>query len=99
MGERHARFGFAGDRGIASGDSRQDLRKARPERISFTFRDDATGAVALDLATRRHWFAGTVSAVFFAIFLAVAVGSGQRITLHEAHDVFGFMMMLFDVFG
>ena len=74
------------------------MRKARPERIRFTFSDDATGSVPLELPTQRHWIAGLVFFTFFVVFAVVAGGMIARISLHDAREVLGFMMMLFDVF-
>ena len=98
MGERHARVGAPGTRRIAADAKEERQRKARPERIRFTFRDDPAGGIPLDLRTQRHWFAGSIFAAFFAVFLAVALGMGARIGMHKVDDVFGLMMMLFDVF-
>lgn len=72
--------------------------KARPERIRFTFFDDASQGVPLDLPSQRHWFAGLVFGVFFLIFAGVAVGMVAKMGLHKADDVFSLMMLLFDAF-
>ena len=98
MEGRHARLGADGARGIAIDPDKRGLRKARPERIRFTFFDDPAGGVPLELPTQRHGFAGFIFTVFFAIFLVVAIGMGTRIGMHKVEDVFGLMMMLFDVF-
>jgi len=82
---------------MVSKDSR-GLRKARPERVRFTFFDDPSGAVPLELPSQRHWVAGLIFAFFFAIFFVVALGMVARIGLHRVNDVVGLMMMMFDVF-
>ena len=66
--------------------------------MRFTFVDDAAGAIPLELTTRRHWLPGIIFAVFFSVFLAVAVGTTARIATHRVDDVASLMMMMFEVF-
>ena len=98
MEGRHAGVGAAGNRGIASGTESQRSRKARPERFRFTLRDDAAGAIPLELPSQRHWVAGIVFGIFFAAFATVAVGMLSKMRLHRTADVADLMMFLFDAF-
>ena len=74
------------------------MRKARPERMRFTFRDEPAGAIPLALTSQRHWIAGLIFAIFFAVFAAVAAGMIAKLSLHRVRDVTDLMFMLFDVF-
>ena len=74
------------------------MRKARPERLRFTFFDDPSGAIPLELPSQRHWLPGIILGVFFLIFAMVAGGMIAKMISHRTRDVFDLMMLLFDVF-
>ena len=73
------------------------MASAFPKYIRFTFRDDDSESIPLELPPRRMWPAGLVVAVFFAIFATIEVVSLVNIRWN-VRDVFDLMFALFQVF-
>ncbi|HYC44446.1 MAG TPA: DUF6498-containing protein [Burkholderiales bacterium] len=74
------------------------MANARPERIRYTFRDDAIGATPVPLPERRMWPAGLVVGVFFLIFAGVEAVMIAKIGMHDVRGVFDLAFVLFELF-
>src|SRR5689334_6890728 len=73
------------------------MARSFPSWIRFTFRDDDSHSIPLELPERRMWPAGLVVAVMFAIFLTIAIVSVANIRW-DVRDMFDLMFALFQVF-
>ena len=74
------------------------MKKARPEFVRVTLRDDTAGSTPLDLPARRTWPAGLAVGIMFAVFAAILWAQISKLDLKRVTSVFDLSFAAFEMF-